>query len=152
MLPGTRLAPVKRTDRVIGDFYTTNRGLKVTWKTYGFAQAKCTVRPLQGFPDDVRPSYCATHKMSGAMENIVTKRCAIEGCKIGPVFGLPDDARPSYCAAHKLPGMDNIVSRRCLFSKIDGTVCCSLAVGRVLVYRASAWVCPGTLRILQSMM
>ena len=107
VLPGTRLAPVKRTDRVIGDCYTTNRGLKVTWKSSGFAQAclfvTCKVSPSCGLPDDARPSYCATHKLLG-MENIVSKRCLDADCKVQPFFGLPDDARASYCATHKLPG------------------------------------------------
>ena len=123
VLSGTRLAPVKRTDRVIGDCYTTNRGLKVTWKSSGFTQAclfvKCTVRPYCGLPDDVRPSYCATHKLLGAcarasdMEDIVSKRCLDADCKVQPSFGLPDDARPSYCVTHKLTGMEDIGNKRC---------------------------------------
>ena len=46
VLPGTRLAPVKRTDRVIGDCYTTNRGLKVTCKSAGFTLLRSREPPI----------------------------------------------------------------------------------------------------------
>ena len=46
------------------------------------------------------------------MENVVSKRCAVDGCNTLPSFGMPGE-RASRCAAHRLDGMEDVVTKRC---------------------------------------
>ncbi|CAB1105059.1 unnamed protein product [Ectocarpus sp. CCAP 1310/34] len=53
----------------------------------------------------------SAHKLDG-YENVVAKRCEIEGCSRRPSFGLEWN-KPLSCSAHKLDGYENVRTKIC---------------------------------------
>jgi hypothetical protein len=108
---------VKRTDRVLGDCYTTNRGLNVTWKSYGFKQVCLFVR------SDHLSAYTTTRSHRCTEKT----RCARETRRLRTPAHLP--ANLSYftdafagrcaCARKRLVSYARIVCERLSARSVD---------------------------------
>jgi hypothetical protein len=58
-----------------------------------------------------KPKFCGVHKKEG-MNNVVSKRCELEGCDKVASFGNIEGG-PKFCGVHKKEGMDNVRCKRC---------------------------------------
>jgi hypothetical protein len=62
-------------------------------------------------PLSSRQTCCKIHAAPG-MENVISKRCTMEGCVKRPVFGW-EKQKPSKCKAHAEPGMKDVTHVLC---------------------------------------
>ena len=74
----------------------------------------CKKRPIFNYDRELKPEYCALHKLEG-MIDVKNKRCIFDGCKKQPVFNYDTKTKADYCVLHKLEGMIDIISKKCIF-------------------------------------